>query len=88
MSGFSWTSEEQDSVTDKHEYETTTKASTTFESPATSGRPGMMAMEPNDDVVLEVEISAGQKMLSAVSGSLLTSLLCKQHRFFHVPMLS
>lgn len=36
---------------------------------------GTTAMGVSDEMKAEVEISAGQKMLSAVSGSLLTSLL-------------
>ena len=32
-------------------------------------------MNDSDDLEVEMDISAGQKMLSAVSGSLLTSLL-------------
>lgn len=39
------------------------------------GSSGTIAMADIEEVTPEVEISAGQKMLSAVSGSLLTSFL-------------
>ncbi len=39
---------------------------------------GSMTMNEQDSMDTETDISAGQKMLSAVSGSLLTSLLGKR----------
>ena len=43
-----------------------------FNGPSTSNS---VTMNENDEQDVETDISAGQKMLSAVSGSLLTSLL-------------
>ena len=46
------------------------------------GSSNSVIMNDSDDLEVEMDISAGQKMLSAVSGSLLTSLLgtfCLQH---------
>ena len=46
------------------------------------GSSNSVIMNDSDDREVEMDISAGQKMLSAVSGSLLTSLLgtfCLQH---------
>ena len=85
MSGFSWSTEEQDSETEKHEYEGTTKNTTYSTLPDVSGQPDIKVMEANDDSVPEVEISAGQKMLSAGYGSLLTAVLGEQ---YHISCLN
>ena len=45
--------------------------------PGGSNRNATMTMNDEDELSPETDISAGQKMLSAVSGSLLTSLLGK-----------
>lgn len=45
--------------------------------PGDSSRTATMTMNDADELPPETDISAGQKMLSAVSGSLLTSLLGK-----------
>ena len=75
MSSFSWNTEDQDLVTDRHEYEATTKDFASFNSPVMSGRLNPVVVEGKSDGDPVDEITATQKMLSAVSGSLLTSLL-------------
>jgi hypothetical protein len=45
----------------------------------TSGPSALPMPGPEDDEMAEIEITAGQKMLSAMSGSLLTSLLGMWH---------
>ena len=57
----------------EHAGSESSRASST--SPAMSYRSSVAVARSSEDDAPEVEISAGQKMLSAVSGSLLTSLI-------------
>ncbi|KAL8641829.1 MAG: hypothetical protein Q9228_001425 [Teloschistes exilis] len=77
MSGFASESQQADGsrlVTPEDRYDHTERAVDNT-SPSRPGPGPAVTMNRRDGLDVEVEISAGQKMLSAVSGSLLTSLL-------------